>query len=156
MGPLFPFITSISPRYWLSWNEIDLLSEVIVNTICFFSGEMEKVKFFGIGLLLLYIGFPFVCVGASSLITKCVSTRVQGKNSFRKTKQNQSSFPILIFQYWLGVAQGLRRFGTFIGLILGPLWGGATINQPILQMAVPLTLLLIMTVTNQIINTRID
>lgn len=62
-----------------------------------------------------------------------------------------SPLRILIFQYWLGVAQGLRRFGTFIGLILGPLWGGTTIDQPVLQMAVPLTLLLIMAVNNHCI-----
>lgn len=49
-------------------------------------GEVEKVQFFGIGLLLLYVGFPFVCVGASSLLTKCVSPQVQGKFTLLQIK----------------------------------------------------------------------
>lgn len=48
--------------------------------------------------------------------------------------------------FLLGVAQGLRRLGTFSGLILGPIWGGATLHQPVLQMAIPLALLLLMAV----------
>jgi hypothetical protein len=43
-----------------------------------FSGEPEKMPIFAIGVLLLYLGFPVACVGATALMTKCVSARVQG------------------------------------------------------------------------------
>ncbi len=42
------------------------------------SGQPEKMPIFAMGILLLYLGFPVACVGATTLMTKCVSTRVQG------------------------------------------------------------------------------
>ena len=45
------------------------------------------------------------------------------------------------------MGQGLRRLGSFVGLVLGPLWGGATVRNPLLQMAIPLILLVIMAVS---------
>ncbi|KAK4002004.1 hypothetical protein OUZ56_003863 [Daphnia magna] len=73
-----------------------------------------------IGIMFLYVGFPVAAVGTTSLLSKCVSLRVQG------------------------IAQGFRRLATFSGLILGPLWGGATLHKPDLQLSVPLLLLLIL------------
>ena len=46
-----------------------------------------------------------------------------------------------------GIAQGFRRLATFSGLILGPIWGGATLHQPYLQMSIPLLLLILLGVS---------
>jgi len=52
--------------------------DVLFLKIVVFEGENEKLPLFAVGVLLLYIGFPVACVGATSLLTKCVSLRVQG------------------------------------------------------------------------------
>ncbi len=54
---------------------------------------------------------------------------------------------IVMYGNHLGMGQGLRRLGSFVGLILGPMWGGATVHYPLLQMGVPLALLIIMAVS---------
>ncbi|XP_057377056.1 uncharacterized protein LOC130698432 [Daphnia carinata] len=83
-------------------------------------GDTDKMPVLLIGVMFLYVGFPVAAVGTTSLLSKCVSLRVQG------------------------IAQGFRRLATFSGLILGPLWGGATLHKPDLQLSVPLLLLLIL------------
>ncbi len=97
------------------------------------------------GFMFLYVGFPVAAVGSTSLLSKCVSLRVQGfMHYFLLLK--------LCFNYSKnlhvkGIAQGFRRLATFSGLILGPIWGGATLHQPYLQMSVPLLLLILLGVS---------
>lgn len=104
-------------------------------------GESAKLPILVLGVLLLYIGFPVAVVGATSLLTKCISFRVQGSFVY------DFSDVLNISETFTGIAQGLRRLGTFIGLILGPLWAGATLHRPALQLSVPLFLLLVIAVS---------
>ncbi|XP_046441893.1 uncharacterized protein LOC124192566 isoform X2 [Daphnia pulex] len=83
-------------------------------------GDKDMMPILLTGFMFLYVGFPVAAVGSTSLLSKCVSLRVQG------------------------IAQGFRRLATFSGLIIGPIWGGATLHQPYLQMSVPLLLLILL------------
>ncbi|XP_065564340.1 uncharacterized protein LOC136029811 [Artemia franciscana] len=78
---------------------------------------MEGLEYFLMGGVLLFIGYTITGVSSAGLMSKCVSEGVQG------------------------AAQGLRRLATFVGLIIGPIWGGATMKQPHLQFSAPILLL---------------
>ncbi|KAK2703565.1 hypothetical protein QYM36_018027 [Artemia franciscana] len=89
----------------------------IIVVPSFKPGVMEGLEYFLMGGVLLFIGYTITGVSSAGLMSKCVSEGVQG------------------------AAQGLRRLATFVGLILGPIWGGATMRQPHLQFSAPILLL---------------
>ncbi|XP_046386499.1 uncharacterized protein LOC124156172 isoform X2 [Ischnura elegans] len=75
--------------------------------------------YFAGGCFTVGLAYPIASVANSSLLSKALSREVQG------------------------VGQGLRRFATYLGMILGPLWAGSSVRQPELLMGVSLVLIII-------------
>ncbi|XP_071448637.1 major facilitator superfamily domain-containing protein 8-like [Hetaerina americana] len=75
--------------------------------------------YFAGGCFIVGLAYPIASVANASLLSKALSREIQG------------------------VGQGLRRFATYLGLILGPLWAGSSVRQPELLMGVSLLLIVI-------------
>ena len=52
-------------------------------------------------------------------------------------------FCICIFCLFQGVGHSVRRFVSQLAIILGPVWGAATLMSPYLMLLVPLVMLVI-------------
>ncbi len=60
------------------------------------SGETDKIPMLAVGILFVYMGFPVASVGTTSLLSKCVSLRIQG-TWYLKNKLNGSLLKDYIF-----------------------------------------------------------
>jgi len=78
-----------------------------------------NLPFFVVGVAIDLAGIPTVCDVALALYSKLLPDRVQG------------------------AGQAFRRLVSQLALLLGPLWAPATLNNPMLMLAVPLGLLLL-------------
>jgi len=78
-----------------------------------------NLPYFVVGVFIDLAGIPTVCDVALALYSKLLPDRVQG------------------------AGQAFRRLVSQLALLLGPLWAPATLNNPMLMLAVPLGLLLL-------------
>ncbi|CAL8081278.1 unnamed protein product [Orchesella dallaii] len=83
------------------------------------TGSVAQVACFMAGLVMLYFGYAVASVANTGLFSKCLSPNTQG------------------------LGQGLRRMVSYLGLIFGPTWSGATIRRPYIFLGVPLGIILL-------------
>ena len=84
-------------------------------------------------------GIPTVCDVALALYSKLLPDRVQGAGQVTRDSHLMS---IMNHDYYPNIQQmkyqAFRRLVSQVALLLGPLWAPATLNNPMLMLAVPL------------------
>jgi len=96
-----------------------MVAALLWNTVTFpllHTGKREYVPYFGVSVFLQLMGIPVVCDIGIALYSKLLPDRVQG------------------------LGHAVRRFISQFAILLGPLWGGATLSHPLLFTFVPLVL----------------
>jgi len=95
----------------------------LLATLPFFSpGNRSNLPYFAVGVVLDLAGIPTVCDIGLALYSKLLPDSMQG------------------------LGHGVRRFISQLAIIMGPLWGAGTLNNPTLMLAVPLALILLASV----------
>jgi len=81
--------------------------------------QRANIPYFAVGVILDLAGIPTVCDIGLSLYSKLLPSNMQG------------------------VGHSVRRFVSQLAIILGPVWGAATLMSPYLMLLVPLVMLVI-------------
>ena len=83
-------------------------------------------------------GIPTVCDVALALYSKLLPDRVQGAGQVTRDSNLQICYYFAKIQACETKFQAFRRLVSQLALLLGPLWAPATLNNPMLMLAVPL------------------
>ncbi|CAG0899524.1 unnamed protein product [Darwinula stevensoni] len=95
------------------------LAHLLVVAYFILQNVPNLLPYFAAGCMMMFLGVPAVSVSTMSLITKLIDRRAQG------------------------LGQGIRRTFTFLGIIIGPLWGGLFVFQPLPLYILPLVIVVL-------------
>ena len=87
---------------------LSLFPNIDKSTMGTHQGNIDLLKVYGTSTMII-VSLPFFFVGCSSIFSKLVPPEIQG------------------------VSQGIRRSFLCLGTIMGPLWAGGNVHQPIVM-----------------------